>query len=547
MDISSFWWLFLIPLLFVLLQAVRYYQAIRLLRSMRFDSAYNDPIPEQDMPRWLIETAQPQVAALEAEGFCQRQGINMSLENGPDIAMPVLTCISPGEGIGALLCLRTFETNREDCRLLLVSRLSDGRVLQTMNVDQFEILHNRPEVENDVFLDAAPPDLLRRHREHLAAAIRQGAQVRPIENPAALVELLQNMQAEGEAALRASGKAYTDSDGALRLRLPTCFAISPRLLRRAAAAAKNARLPSPTPPPLINPESQAEKDWFLYELEQKLKRNSSASRFPKLIVMLGSLALFVTALRWSVSWETALVIVIALTFHECGHLLGMKLCGYRDTQLLFLPFFGGAAVAHDPLVLPPWKHLVILFLGPLPGIFAGIAMLLIAPLDGAPEWLRETGLMVIVFNAFNLLPILPLDGGQIVDVALVSRAPRLRAIFTAISGLALIVAGLGLGGAFLIALLGFLMLVRVPNEWRNGSLVIRLRKELPPGTGEKTVACSVIAALRAPGWKQFQLIQKLELARALQERIRRPKPGIGAIVFALLCYTSPLWLGVPVA
>ncbi|WP_152032619.1 hypothetical protein [Ereboglobus luteus] len=70
-----------------------------------------------------------------------------------------------------------------------------------------------------------------------------------------------------------------------------------------------------------------------------------------------------------------------------------------------------------------------------------------------------------------------------------------------------------------------------------------MRKEMPPGSDEKTVTCRILAEFRAPQWKHFALPQRASLARMTQEQIRRPSPGIGTVAFAALCYTSPLWLG----
>ena len=51
----------------------------------------------------------------------------------------------------------------------------------------------------------------------------------------------------------------------------------------------------------------------------------------------------------------------------------------------------------------------------------GVALLLWPVSPASTEFVREAGYLLLIFNAFNLLPILPLDGGQIMDVALVSR------------------------------------------------------------------------------------------------------------------------------
>ena len=71
----------------------------------------------------------------------------------------------------------------------------------------------------------------------------------------------------------------------------------------------------------------------------------------------------------------AVSLIVALVVHEGGHLLGMRWFGFRDTQLLFIPFYGGAAIGHDDQVLRPWRLIVIILLGAWPGLVASLGFL----------------------------------------------------------------------------------------------------------------------------------------------------------------------------
>jgi hypothetical protein len=83
--------------------------------------------------------------------------------------------------------------------------------------------------------------------------------------------------------------------------------------------------------------------------------------------------------------------------------------------------------------------------------------------------------MALVVNAFNLLPIYPLDGGQVVRSTIFCRAPLLDAGFRAIAAVA--IAGLGWWGeSWVMAGLGILMLLGTPHSFRKAAIVRRLRR-----------------------------------------------------------------------
>ncbi len=260
-----------------------------------------------------------------------------------------------------------------------------------------------------------------------------------------------------------------------------------------------------------------------------------------------SFLLFAAVMGWQTSPVVAVTLLVALVVHECGHLAGMRWFGHRDTQLLFVPFFGGAAVAHDDKVLPPWQHIVIILLGPLPGIFIGCAMLAYQAGGGAPAWLQQAALTTVILNAFNLLPILPLDGGQIVDFAVASRFPRARVLFLGVSALGLLLVGLALEGVHLLVGLAVFTLIRLPVEWRLAAVRRDMREEFPDGGEEAPLVRRLLEHLREPEWKKTPMSQRLQVVRGMQQVLRMPRPGFGTMCFALAGYTAPLWLGATLA
>lgn len=129
-----------------------------------------------------------------------------------------------------------------------------------------------------------------------------------------------------------------------------------------------------------------------------------------------SLALYIGTyiLIFQASWQNAFLIAGVLLLHELGHFVAMKQFGYNDVKMLFVPMLG-AFVSGSPNRVAYWQKAVTLLAGPLPGIVLGCAFYLFMPVVDEPAF-RLTGLMLIVLNWLNLLPISPLDGGQLTEL-----------------------------------------------------------------------------------------------------------------------------------
>lgn len=141
----------------------------------------------------------------------------------------------------------------------------------------------------------------------------------------------------------------------------------------------------------------------------------------------------------AINWITAVLLISVLFFHESGHALMMRLYGYQDMSMFFIPFIG-AVVTGKPRELPSWKQAVILFAGPVPGLLIGVGVLAYGAFNSLPNWgfswQTLAGLLVGV-NFFNLLPITPLDGGQLVEIAVFYRWPRSRFVFAVLGTVAI--------------------------------------------------------------------------------------------------------------
>ncbi|WP_150269350.1 M50 family metallopeptidase [Paenibacillus tepidiphilus] len=119
-----------------------------------------------------------------------------------------------------------------------------------------------------------------------------------------------------------------------------------------------------------------------------------------------------------------LLTLFAIVFvHEMGHVCAALWAGASVKSVQLLPF-GGVAVIEDHGRLTAGREIGIALAGPLQN---GIMITLVAGLQqagivggGYPDYFIQANVIIALFN---LLPILPLDGGKIVQAALSIAAP----------------------------------------------------------------------------------------------------------------------------
>lgn len=540
---DALYWLVPLALLWPMLWVLRLAMVTRMLLGLRFTRDRFRPLAAAEVPAHEAEAAAPLLGELAGLGFGVRQIWRRESERGPAFEYIEHELAHAREPVRAHVRVQERIERLGECQCALLTTLADGRELVTASlVERLPLPLPAAVLFESVALP--PAGLLARHRERLARLQAEGGMPVMPDATAAVAREEETLGLMLEA-LRSEGLATTEADGGMRLRIRPALGIARRAVAEELARqrAQKGKAATATPPPLIGEAARREFEWEAYRRLRAIQQGRM-SWVAKTALMVGSLVLFALALGWTVSPSIAAVLLGALVVHECGHLVGMWIFGYKDTQLLFLPFLGGAAIGHDEPVLAPWKHLVILFLGPLPGLLAGLAVFLPGFEPGA--LLREAGLVLVFFNAFNLLPMLPLDGGQIVDVAFASRFPRLRVAFIVVSGLALVLAGLQLHGTILLMVLGGFQLLRVRDEWRRAALVQELRAAGDLGTDEEPVVRRLLVRLQEAPWQKLAPVQRLQTARSLQRTVRQPRPGVGTVLFALAGYTSPLWLLLPV-
>jgi Zn-dependent protease len=155
-------------------------------------------------------------------------------------------------------------------------------------------------------------------------------------------------------------------------------------------------------------------------MEIKKLEEQKSPKWTRLIFLLAMSALLFVAVGIK-NWgrEYIYLLIPVLLFHEAGHYVMMKIFGYRNLKMFFIPLFG-AAVSGRHYNVAGWKKVVVSLMGPTPGIFVG-AVLGCLGLVVRNAFLQKFALLLLTINGFNLLPFLPLDGGWVMQGIVFSR------------------------------------------------------------------------------------------------------------------------------
>lgn len=217
-------------------------------------------------------------------------------------------------------------------------------------------------------------------------------------------------------------------------------------------------------------DDQAYQDIFT-EIDKQ--RSQQKSWVKNILILAVSLFIFFQLGFFRAGLHGVVMIILVLLIHETGHLLGMRLFGYRNVQMFFIPFFG-AAVSGECRNVATYKRAIICLLGPVPGIIIGCALLFMFATTGRNDYL-DSAAMFLFINCFNLLPFYPLDGGRFLHLIIFSRNRYMELCFRIFAALALIFAGYALG-AWLLALLGLFNLLAVKFSFKLAKISKEVRQ-----------------------------------------------------------------------
>tara|TARA_Y100001978_G_C23631667_1_gene403751 strand:+ start:174 stop:1115 length:942 start_codon:yes stop_codon:yes gene_type:complete len=211
-----------------------------------------------------------------------------------------------------------------------------------------------------------------------------------------------------------------------------------------------------------------EFDFYPQKPELPKKENKSGWR-----MTLMSLLLFVASflILFSDQIQFLVFLVIVLFIHEMGHFIFMKFFNYKEVKMMFVPLMGAFVQGVKSRYSQKESFFVVMG-GPIPGILFGLIGSVFAVVYHVP-WLLELSGIFILLNMINLLPLDPLDGGQLFRLLVKYDHDLFLMIFSLVSSVILIAIGL-FTDSWPLTLFGFLMSFRVRSIQKK----YLIRKEL---------------------------------------------------------------------
>lgn len=259
----------------------------------------------------------------------------------------------------------------------------------------------------------------------------------------------------------------------------------------------------------------------------------------RLLLITGVLFLGLGGLSWG--WKAVVVLAVAIALHEIGHVIAMRMFGYKNVRMLFVPLFGGLATG-EPRELDATRNALVALAGPVFGLLTAVLAGVLAIYLDRPPWLVQFAWGALILNAFNLIPLVPLDGGQFTNDALFSRYPVLELIFRLVA-----IAGLGWLAvrwqAWLLGVLPIFMLLTTGIAFKRARMIRDARRD--PAWQLRVLDLETVILLRSMVAGLFSSVAPEKYQKALPNHvhglwleIRKRFPGWGLTIALLAGYVA---------
>ena len=225
---------------------------------------------------------------------------------------------------------------------------------------------------------------------------------------------------------------------------------------------------------------------------------------------LGMTALAIASFAFLFGWAFAVILVIAVVIHEFGHWLAMRMTGQPKPRVMLVPFVGGVAIPNHPYKTE-FDHAFVALAGAGLSLLPCLALLWGSIALGVPDFpktaksavsgivtapsvvLMKITYVVALMNGLQLLPVMPLDGGQVVRSMVESTsAHRVRPAL-------LVLAGAGIAGSILTGyhLLALFLVFGAVQSWQIGNYRSTARPMAAAGLATTIFSYVAIVAIYA--------------------------------------------------
>jgi Zn-dependent protease len=213
----------------------------------------------------------------------------------------------------------------------------------------------------------------------------------------------------------------------------------------------------------------------------------------KFVMVAGSMLVSIGAYALLGGWWFGVGIVGLLFFHELGHVLALRRQGVPASAPLFIPFLG-AVIGMKQMPENAWREAEVALAGPVLGSLAAAVVWAAAAYEHS-QFLTALAFVGFFLNLFNLIPVVPLDGGR----AVAALHPALWLV-----GLVGLVALMVVWPSPILPLIAVMGGVELWRRWRYrrlpgfaGYYQVRPWQRLTVGAAYIGLAVALVAALEA--------------------------------------------------
>jgi len=513
------------------------------LRAMRFRSDASAALIERGaMPPHALEELSGAEAELAALGFDYAYALRIGSHTLGRADRWSSVFFDAERVVAALASTSVMEDESDRGRIAFETLFTDGPSEVTVNGMRFALIG---EIPNAALHDYCTPRLdeqLRLHRKR----VTELSASRGIEPLTTAGHAERQLRAARDYVPQLVRRGWLRPAGTATyaLRVRPALLVTWRVLRGMHAAVRAAKARKTWPPRPADAETRADAEVEGFLAREAARAGAKGAERRNILALSASIVLFALSFAGYVALPTLLLLIGVILLHEAGHLCAMACFRHKDLRMLFIPFVGAVASGRRDDA-PVYQRVIICLAGPLPGLLAGSLLLGSAGALGNP-YLEEAANMLLVINALNLLPVMPLDGGQIVHALLSSHFAVLSVIFSIAGSAALVLLALALGGHPVFVGIALLVLLASITRLRFSYCKIRLLKMLrrevrgAPCPDERSLLVRIFRALQKKPYASIPSRERAALVRYLRAQALVRPPGFLQTTALAALYTACL-------
>lgn len=525
----------------VALQVFKLFLYVRNLTHVRLKNVEYELREIDDLPAYLQDVFQACGEKLVSLGFALS---HCEVVDGPFVSGESknwqLVYLDAARKTYAILSASSWPSREAPCHVEFLTVFSDDQRLHTVNGISHRIIGKLPDT---ILLDPYSPSTQEQLATHLKTLSELEKERSPvILPPAEFVGRSKAFLDSYISSLQNSGYVK-QLDGTYALRLVPAVRSACRALAGIRKARKLDRQRSKSGEFAVDIPVEAKVASF-QRITSQIAKPKQMRWIGKTLLLFGTLLLFALSLGSSMSIEFLAIPVLAVLIHELGHVLGMHVFKYRDLKILFLPFLGAITIG-SPEEAKPYQKVIVFFLGPVPGLVLGLICWLLYGYTKSTV-ARDAAITLFALNYFNLLPIMPLDGGQVLNLVFFARFSQAQFVYQAISLICLTILAL-FTRAYVLLVISALGFFAIVNSFQKKRFLSKLRKELGEmGAGqalpEREVLFETFKLMREEPLAGYSFAKQCQFAKYAVDNLAIDLPSLKTTVISLSVYTVLLVL-----